>query len=137
VLQARSALVALRGVARGLRATDPAAADRLDREAERIEAGAVDFARLRAAHLVATDAARVADTDRPELDRLFLAPSAPAALGLPDGTPSDRLLPAALSVIGRWRDLAADPLADPATVEVCETAARTGEAIYGALQPAG
>jgi hypothetical protein len=41
---------------------------------------------------------------------------------------------AALQVIARWRDRASDPLADPAVVEVCETAARTGEAIYGAIR---
>jgi hypothetical protein len=133
VLQARSALVALRGLARSLRASDSAAADRLDREAERIEAGAVDFARIRAAHLVATGAARIADRHRAELDRLFLAASAPSALGLDDASPTADVGAAALAAVTRWRDLAADPLADPATVEVCETAARTGEAIYGSL----
>src|SRR5690606_37741259 len=112
VLQARSALVALRGVARSLRAADPTAAERLEREAERIEAGAVDFARIRAAHLVATGTDRVADRHRAELDRLFLSASAAAALGLDDGAPGAELAAAALEVVGRWRGLAADPLAD-------------------------
>jgi len=134
VLQARSALVAIRSLARRLRASDPARGDHLDREAERIEAGAVDFARIRAAHVVASGAARVDDDERAELERLLLGPTADAALGIPPGADARELAGAALQVVARWRDRAASPLADPALVEVCEAAARTGEAIYGASQ---
>jgi hypothetical protein len=134
VLQARSALVAIRSLAHRLRAVDASTAEYLDREAERIEAGVVDFARIRAAHLVASGSARVFDSEREELDRLFLGTTAPSVLGVSGGTPPSELAGAALQVIGRWRERASDPLADPARVEVCETAARTGEAIYGSLQ---
>jgi hypothetical protein len=42
-----------------------------------------------------------------------------------------------LAGISRWRNRAATPLAEPALVEVCETAARSCEAIYAAtVQPA-
>jgi triphosphoribosyl-dephospho-CoA synthetase len=134
VLQARSALLALRALAQRLRATDPARADYVDREAERIEAGVVDFARIRAAHLLASGGARVADGERPELERLFFGATAAEALGLPGGTPAAELTAASLSSISRWRERASDPLAEPALVEVCETAARTGEAIYASTQ---
>ena len=82
VLQARSALVAIRALALRLRTVDPGKADYVDREAERIEAGAVDFARIRAAHLLANTSVRITDAERPELERLFLAPTAADALGL-------------------------------------------------------
>ena len=134
VLQARSALVAIRALAQRLRTVDPGKADYVDREAERIEAGAVDFARIRAAHLLANGGVRIADAERPELERLFLAPTAADALGFAGGSPDPELASAALRMIARWRDRAADPLADPQLVEVCETAARTGEAIYGSTQ---
>jgi hypothetical protein len=134
VLQARSALVAIRALAQRLRAADPARAEHVDREAERIEAGVVDFARIRAAHLLAGNCTRLSDGERAELERLFLATTASEALGVPGGTPAPELATAALQVIGRWRERAADPLADPALVEVCETAARTGEAIYGSTR---
>ena len=57
----------------------------IDREAERIEAGAVEFSRLRAAHLVASGDVAVDDGERAELARLLLSSSPTAALGLSDG----------------------------------------------------
>jgi hypothetical protein len=126
--------VALRALAFELRSNDPSRADHVDREAERIEAGGVDFARIRAAHLVATGSARVNDAERTELDRLFLTATATDALGLPGGADAGALAAAALPAIGRWRERAADPLADPVRVEVYETAARTAEAIYATTQ---
>jgi hypothetical protein len=134
VLQARSALVAIRALARRLATADPARAEHVDREAERIEAGVVDFARIRAAHLLASNGVRVADRERGELERLFLATTAADALGLAPGTTTNEVSTAALQSVARWRERAADPLAEPAFVEMCETAARTGEAIFGSLQ---
>ncbi len=108
-------------------------AESIDREAERIEASGVEFARIRAAHLVASGAAQVRDGEREELDRLLLAGSPEAALGLGGGTGADSLRTAALSSIERWRARSGDPFADQARREVCETAARTGEAIYASV----
>jgi hypothetical protein len=136
VLQARSALVAIRSLGRRLRAADPGRGEYLDREAERIEAGAVDFARIRAAHVLAGGGVRVSDEERAELERLLLGPTADAALGIPGGAEPRELAGSALQVVARWRDRAANPLADPPLVEVREAAARTGEAIYGASQQA-
>jgi hypothetical protein len=131
-LQARSALVALRSLARELRDTDPTLADRLDRDAERIEAGGVEFARIRAAHLVASGTAKVRDGEQAELDRLFLSSTPQAALGLASDADGAAIQSAALAAIERWRTRAGDPLADPARREVCETAARTCESLYAA-----
>ena len=129
VLQARSALVALRSLARDLRASHPAVADRLDRESERIEASSVDFARARAAHLVASGSVVVRDDERSDLDRVLMA-DGNGALGLgKDASPSS-VQQAALRGVERWRSRAGDPLAAPALVEVFETAARTCESLY-------
>jgi len=74
--------------------------------------------------------------DMVELERLFLSATAAAALGLDGGADVAAMRDSALQVVVRWRERAADPLADPVSSEVCETAARTGEAIYGSLTPA-
>lgn len=131
VLQARSALVALRSLARDLADAKPELADELDRAAERIEASAVDFARVRAAHLVASGTVVVRDEERRDLDRLLLG-SGPSALGLDASASPDAVRSAALHAIDRWRSRAGDPLASPALVEVYETAARACESIYAA-----
>ena len=132
-LQARSALVALRSLAREMRASNAPLADSVDREAERIEASGVEFARIRAAHLVASGSALVRDGERDELDRLLLSGTAEAALGLGTGASPDAMRAAALSTIETWRARAGDPFADQARREVCETAARTAESIYASV----
>lgn len=132
VLQARTALASLRQLARGLAATDARTATAIDREAERIESSAVEFAQLRAAHLVGSGAVAVSEVERAELARLLLSTSPTNALGLSGGASTDEVRAAALSAVGRWRNRAADPLADPALAEVCDTAARSCEALYAA-----
>lgn len=129
-LQARTALMALRELARRLRDMEPALADEIDRDAERIEAGTVEFARLRAAHLVASGQAPVRDDEHDELGLLFLGLTAREALGLDPDVGQDAVQAAALAGIERWRDRAAEPLADNAVREVYEAAARTCEALY-------
>jgi hypothetical protein len=133
LLQARTAIQSLRDLAAHLAATDPTAAGALDRELEQLEASAVDFARLRAAHLVATGEIRFNDSERSELERLLLATTPAAALGLANGASRDDVRSAALDAITRWRTRAGDPLAMPALVEVCETAARSCEAYYSGV----
>lgn len=130
LLQARSAVVAVRGLASRLRAEDPATADRIDREAERIEASSVEFAQLRVAHLVLSGAVQVQGDARREIERVLLASSPEVALGVAPGSAPDALRQAALAGIERWRSRAVDPIADPAYVETCETVARTYEGIF-------
>jgi hypothetical protein len=130
LLQARSALVALRGLAASMRDSDPTAAEQLDREAERIEASSVEFAQLRVAHLVLSGAVQVQGDVRTEIERVLLAASPEVALGLAPDSGADAVRQAALSGIERWRARAVDPIADPAYVETCETVARTYEGIF-------
>jgi hypothetical protein len=130
ILQARSALLSLRGLAREMRGSNPTLADKLDREAERIEASAVDFAKVRAAHLVTSGAVRMPEGERQQLERLLLSSDPSAALGVAKNADPGAIKSAALSIVEHWRQRAADPMADPMFVEVCETAARTGEALY-------
>jgi hypothetical protein len=129
VLQSRTALVALRSLARDLQKDNAALADRLDREAEQIEASAVDFARVRAMHLVASGTVTVRDGERADLDRLLLGDGL-VALGVGPGADPEQVRAAALAGVERWRSRSADPLAAPALVEVFETAARVCESLY-------
>jgi hypothetical protein len=82
---------------------------------------------------VASGAVRVPAADRAELDRLFAGTDPGVALGLGPNAAADQVRAQALAGIGRWRTAAADPLADPTMVEVCETAAWVLESIYGSV----
>jgi hypothetical protein len=130
LLQARAALVSVRLLVPELRAAHPATADRLEREAEKIDASAIDFARLRAAHLLSAMGFRIAERDKRDLERLLLGSTDNAALGLDADASRAQLMQQALDSVARWRERAADPLAQPALIEVFETAARTCEGIY-------
>lgn len=130
VLQARSALAAVRALARELRALRADLADQIDRDAERLEASALEFGQIRAAHLVAAGHVRVTDGERRDLQRLLLNGGSPRALDLDDGAGPEAVRAAALRSVTKWRTRAADPLAGPQLVEVAEAAARTGEALY-------
>ncbi|MEK7425516.1 MAG: dynamin family protein [Actinomycetota bacterium] len=130
VLQARSALTALRSIARSVKAVDPTVAAEVERRVEQIEATTVQFAQVRAAHLVSSGAVTLDDDERAELDRLFSGAASGPSLGLAASAPAADVRSAALAGIARWRTLAADPLADPTYIEVCEVASRTLEQIY-------
>ncbi|MEM9606394.1 MAG: dynamin family protein [Actinomycetota bacterium] len=132
VLQARSALAAIRTLARHVGVHDPALASGIDRDAEQLEASAVEFGQIRAAHLVASGVVTVADRERYDLQRLLLSGPTPAALGLDESAGTDAVQAAALETVSHWRARAQDPFADPRMVEVAETAARTGESLYAA-----
>jgi hypothetical protein len=130
-LKARSALAALRDIARSVAVEYPDQARALDAEVERVEASISDFAELRTAHLVLSGAVVLTPEETAEVERAT-APGATddvrLALGSGDGT--DERRQAALLAISRWRTRGSDPLNDSATTEVCETLARMFEAIY-------
>jgi len=132
VLQARSGLVALRSLARSLEPVVPALAAEIDRRLEQLEASTVQFAQVRAAHLIACGAATVSPTERGELDRLFAGPPSPASVGVSPSATVEQVRAAAAAAIARWRTQAGDPLADPTTVEVYDIATRVVEQVYGA-----
>ena len=128
VLKARTAIVALRTLAR--EAPDAPWAGPVMAGIERIEASALDFAELRAHHLVLTGTVRLADAERAEVTRVTGATDLASRLGVePDASPSS-ITAVALDGIGRWRSRGSDPFADPVLTEVSETMARAYEAAY-------
>lgn len=129
VLQARSALVALRALAKDLESSAPDVARRIAYECERIEASAAEFARIRAAHLISSGLVELDDADQAELTRLLLGTTPAQALGVT----ADSVRNAALNGVARWRTRAEDPFADPATREACEAGARTCEVFYASV----
>jgi hypothetical protein len=133
-LKARSALAALRDLARSLAAEDPAKARLLDAEVERAEASIADFAELRAAHLVLSGSVALTPEEVVEVERV-LAPGASdvTRLAVDAGASPDVRRTAALVAIGRWRTRASDPLNDTSTTEVCDTLARLFEGLYMGL----
>jgi hypothetical protein len=135
VLQARTAIVSLRSVARSLRESAPQLAADVERRLEQIESSTVQFALVRAAHLVATGEASIPAPARTELDRLVGGGDPATLLGLRPSTPPAELRHAAFAAIGRWRTLAADPLVGPATIEVADVAARALEHAVVTLPP--
>lgn len=130
VLQSRSVLGTLRQMSDRLRSTHPQIADDIDRESERIQANAIEFTQLRAAHMVVSGAAPVRPNDRDDLEKLLLGKSAATAVGLPDTASDQQVLAAAGAAIQRWRTKVNDPLSDPSLVEVYQAAARSAEVIY-------
>ena len=130
ILQARSGLTALRSIARTVRGIDPIVASDIERRVEQIEATTIQFAQVRAAHLVGSGAVVLAADERTELDRLLSGAAPESLLGLALSATRDQVRAAALAGISRWRTLASDPLADPTVIEVCEVATRTLEHIY-------
>ena len=135
-LKARSAVGAVRRLARRLAATDSEGAKELDAEAERIEASAREFAELRLAHLALSRAIRLTQEETDEITRLT-GPGAPARrLGLDDQADGSAVTAAALSGIERWRGRAEDPLSDRLLVEAAEIVVRSYEGIYAGTRAA-
>jgi hypothetical protein len=130
VLQARAVLTALRDLARRLRAADESAAAQLEREIERTEAGAHEFAELRLAHLAATGALPVSQEEQREIERLTRPASPAQRAGLTDDASADQLAGVAAAGVERWRTKASDPLADPLTAEAASIAVRSYEALF-------
>ena len=135
-LKARSAVGAIRRLARRLAATDPAGAQELDAEAERIEASAREFAELRLAHLALSRAIRFSAEETDEIARLTGPGDAPRRLGLDADADAQDVTAAALSGIERWRGRAEDPLSDRLFVEAAEIVVRSYEGIYAATRVA-
>ena len=133
VLQARSALLSLRALVRRLPAEAAALAGDIDRDLERIEASTTQFARIRALHLLGAGLVSFASSvDADEVRTILVADTPEAAFAGAAGS----LQAAALGAITKWRTRAADPLADPTSVELCDTVVRCCESFY-AMTAAG
>jgi hypothetical protein len=128
VLKARTALASLRRLAAEA-GPGRAWAARLAIEAERVEAGALDFARLRLQHLVLSDSVKLSADERSEVESITSGSSSRPGRAAPAG--ESRSL--ALEGIQRWRTRGDDPLADGALVEVCQGLVREYEALYTAV----
>jgi Dynamin family len=130
-LKARSALAALRDIARSLASEDVAKANALDAEVERVESAIADFAELRAAHLVLSGEVVLTTDEADEVERVT-TPGATddVRLDVPVGSSADQRRDAALGAVARWRTRGSDPLNDTAVTEVCDTMTRAFEAVY-------
>jgi GTP-binding protein EngB required for normal cell division len=127
VLKARSAARALQVLALELAEREPDVATHVRSSVERLETSSTEFARVRALHLVRTASIRLRPQDRERADRLLSR----------DGATVGNLVALGesglLSEIAYWRTVAADPIVDPTTVEVCDVVVRLFEAAYALL----
>lgn len=129
-LKARSAIAALRHVARQLAATDPDGARRLTADIERCEASAHEFAELRLIHLVSAGLVSFTEAEVLEMRRLTGPGPLADRLGVDAGAGASAVQTAALGGVERWRTRAASPMADPALREAAEVMARSFEGAY-------
>jgi hypothetical protein len=132
-LKARSALLALRALARELETEAPDATARLEAGIEEIEAGAHEFAELRLVHLVLSGAVQFPSDEVEEVQRVTGPGSAAQRLGCRPGADAEMLQAAALRAVEKWRDRAADPLADRELAEASEILVRSYEGLYAAV----
>ena len=122
ILKARVALVGLRAVAVELRTIDPAAASTLAARIEQCEASTHEFAELRLNHLVLSGLVNFDAAQREELTTL---------MDLDHERNTSRA--DVLAGVERWRIAAAQPFADVAMREACDTMAHTYERRFSDL----
>jgi hypothetical protein len=133
VLKARSALVALRALARDLAGEDPTGAEQLAGAVERVEAGAHELAELRLLHLLLTGAVTLPEDEQQEVARLTGEGDPAERLGLPADAGIDTEQATALQRLEAWHRRAAHPLTDRATAQASEVIAHSYERLYGEL----
>lgn len=128
-LQGRAVLAGLHGLAGKIHGEDAAW---LHDELERIEMTAGELSELRLLHLAVTEVAGFNDHEIDEVRRLLLRGDPSARLDR-RGAEVDELNRAALEGVERWREKAADPRNDPATIEACQLAAQVYERLFALL----
>ncbi len=132
LLQARTGLAGLRGVAVALAQTDSQSASSFASELDRIDAGAAEFAMLQAAHLVLSGSVKLDDEASAQVAALLDASDLSGALGL-TGLSGDDQRQQVLNGLSRWRGLTSDPLANSLTIAVAETMSRLFERAFAEL----
>jgi hypothetical protein len=132
-LKARSALLALRSLARAMEADAPDAAARLDAEIEEIEASAHEFAELRLLHLVLSGTVELSTEEVEEVQRVTGPGTAAERLGVAAEPETQALQAMALAAVERWRARATDPLADRELCDASEILVRSYEGLYAAV----
>lgn len=129
LLKARTALVALRGIAAKLTADGHPEAAAFAGAVDRADASALEFAVLQAAHLVLSGSVTLTADGAAEVDRALSDPDLAAAFDLTELDAEQRQA-IVLGGISRWRELAADPIAGPLEVTVADTMARVYERLH-------
>ena len=126
-LKERTALV---GVEALLRHRPRPGSERLAESIERIHASAHQFRELQLLATARTEGLGLSAELQAEAERLLGGDGVAAwsRLGLPDDAAPERVRAAAGASLRRWRTLAANPLTDRSTAEVCEVVARSCEA---------
>ena len=132
-LKARSALLALRQVARSLERDAPDATGRLEAELEAIESSAHEFAELRLVHMVMSGAVKLSADEEDEVRRIVGPGGVTEKLALDKGAGADAIRVAALGGVERWRTKAANPVIDREVCDACEIMARSYEGIYASV----
>lgn len=130
LLKARSALHALRAVARELTDIDDEKGRALEAQVERIEASSHDFAQLRLLHLVVSGIVAFGEAEADELSRLLAASNPAERAGCAADAPPSAVRATSLEAVDRWRRRGADPRTDVETREACEIMARSYEGLY-------
>ncbi len=130
LLKARSALHALRAVARELTAIDDERGRALEADVERIEASSHEFAQLRLVHLVVSGIVAFDAGEADEVNRLLVVGSLEERAGCAVGASATAVRSASLEAVDRWRRRGAHPRTDVETREACEIMARSYEGLY-------
>ncbi|MGZ4492507.1 MAG: dynamin family protein [Nocardioidaceae bacterium] len=135
LLQARSALAAVRAVVRRGGCSDPGL---LEAAAEEVMASAHEFVEVRLLNELRGGFVQVPDHLEQEMDRLFggSGHSTAARLGLPESaTPQERRV-VALEALARWQQVATSPLSDRPLQLAAQGITRTCEGILAELAAA-
>ena len=133
LLKSRSALATLTMITQTLGQTDAGAAASLRGNLEQLEASAHELAELRLLQMLRSGAVVFPEAETRNVEALLTGGDLGARLGFESGSRAELLKPFALRAIGRWRELAANPINDRETLFACETMARSYEGIYAEL----
>jgi hypothetical protein len=133
LLQAAAVLRGLQWVARRVAPSDPGLAHALESDIERLQASGGELERLRLLHLVLGGLTRLDRKEQQEVLRVTTDGPAADRAGAPFGAGASDIQMLAAAGAARWRTRAADPGADPVTVEAAEATARSYEAIFAEL----
>ncbi len=136
VLQARSALAALETV---VRAAPIAPAQRLLAEAERITAGAHEFAELHLVSALRTGAVKLRPAELAEADLLLgaMGTDLPTRLGLPPDADTPALSNQLGLCLARWQRRAQNPLSSREVADAATVLVRTCEGLHQQLARRG
>jgi len=130
VLQARGVLGGLRSLAITIRSDWPEHSAWLGSAVEQVESEATEVAAIRLLHLVISGQTQLSQDDVAAIRQLTVETDDRVRLGLEPVGSEDDLRRHALEAASRWHGKAADPLADPTTVEACELTARLIEQVF-------